>query len=158
VFLNLFLPQHPFWSCLSSSTPLPLANTCVTTFLYYMLLFSLHTRHRMTIWVHLLWKDLSICWVTTWNLIPSCLHVELPKTVSIFIDRYYWLYFFCSVSSNNLIHLKWCEAIIRYTLTHQLSWHFQVLLHWVTLVGGHILVALNVTVEIIVVQVIFKPI
>jgi len=100
----------------------------VTAFLYYVLLFSLHTRHGITIWVHLVWKDLSICWITTWNLIPSCLHVELPKTISILIDHHHWLYFFCSVSSNNLIHLKWCEAIISYTLTHQLNWHFQALL------------------------------
>jgi len=40
----------------------------VTAFLYYVLLFSLHTRHGMTIWVHLVWKNLSICWITTWNL------------------------------------------------------------------------------------------
>jgi len=38
---------------------------CVTAFLYYVLLFFLHTRHGMTIWVHLVWKDLSVCWITT---------------------------------------------------------------------------------------------
>ena len=26
------------------------------------------------------------------------------------------------------MHLKWCEAIISYTLTHKLNWHFQALL------------------------------
>jgi len=133
---------------------------CNSFFVLCAVIFSPH-QAWMTIWVHLVRKD---HWVFAglrpeiWC--PLCLHVELPNTVSIFIDRHYWLYFFCSVRSNNLIHLKWCEAIISYTLTHQFNWHFQALLYWVTLVGGRILVALNVTVEIIVVQVIqyFKPI
>ena len=125
---------HPMWLHFAllirkiRITAETLVIPCVTAFLYYVLLFSLHTRHGMTIWVHLVWKDLSVCWITTWNLIPSCLHVELPNNVAIFIDRHHWLYFFFSVISNNLIHLKWCEAIISYTLTHQLNWHFQALL------------------------------
>jgi len=38
----------------------------VTAFLHYVLLFYLHSRHGKTIWVHLVWKDLStIFWITT---------------------------------------------------------------------------------------------
>jgi len=33
---------------------------CNSFFVLYAVI-SLHTRHGMTIWVHLVWKDLSIC-------------------------------------------------------------------------------------------------
>jgi len=60
------------------------------------------------------------------------------------------VYFICSVSSNNVIHLKWYETIVIYTLTHQLNRHSQALLSntsWWT--NPYF----NVTVEITVAQV-----